>query len=191
MSPIKSVYSPHIKLASTLLFVILLTASCTTLSSQPESLSDYYWEVQQLRLRAGKASGDVEALRDLGIIYLRTGYYEEANEVFTAATELDRANPRLWFYMGLSREMLGDEQGALAVYRQAPTLSNVSIYSKAMKGRMEWLQGKSLQDAPLTRVGENGILASGSLADDVLIVLPFECEGRGSNLRTWEKVSVN
>lgn len=178
MSPKKSVCYPHIKLGWTLLIIVLLATSCTTLSNQQESMSDYYWEVQQLRLRAGKASGDVEALRELGVIYLRTGYYQEAHDVFTAAVELERADPKLWFYMGLSSEMLGNEQEALAVYSQAPTLSNVSIYSKAMKGRMEWLQGKTLQQ-PSAPLGQNGILASGSLNDDVLIVLPFECEGQG------------
>ena len=179
MSPKKSVYYPRVRLGWTLLLIVLLTSSCATISTQEESLADYYWEVQQLRLRAGKASGDVEALRDLGIIYLRTGYYQEANDVFTQAIELDRADPKLWFYMGLSSEMLGDEQGALAVYSQAPTLSNVSIYSKAMKGRMEWLQGKTLQYASTTQRSQNELLSSGALADDILIVLPFECEGRG------------
>ena len=178
MSPKKSVYDPPIELGWSLLIVILLTASCTTLSTQQESLSDYYWEVQQLRLRAGKASGDVDALRDLGVIYLRTGYYQEANDVFAQAIELDRTDPKLWFYMGLSQEMLGDEQGALAVYNQAPTLSNVSVYSKAMKGRMDWLQAKTLDYGSGALGNQNGVL-SGSIADDVLLVLPFECQGRG------------
>lgn len=167
------------KQRSILLIAILsLLISCSTISSHQEHLSDYYWEVQSLRWQAGEAKLSAGAWRDLGIIYLRTGEYEKADYVLSRAMDQDRTDSKLWFYAGLTQELLNRKEEALSRYMQAPTLSLHSLYNRAMKGRISRLQDELR--FPLLQRSE----ASASETDNSIstfAVRSFFCQGATSD----------
>ena len=166
------------RLVWTLTFLIsMLGLSCTAVHPQREALSEYYWDVQNLRMRIGKSSTRAQALRDLGVIYLRTGHFEEAHGVLARSLAQDRSDPKLWFYTGLSQELLDKTEAALATYERSPSLSASSIYSRAMKGRIAWLQDEKTRLMLEELLAREPIPSSDSLSPAAYAVFPFVCQG--------------
>lgn len=157
--------------------ILMLGLSCRTLSPQREALSEYYWEVQNLRMQAGKASESTQAWRDLGVIYLRTGHFEEADDVLSRAIAQDRSDPKLWFYAGLTQELLDRQEAALATYEQAPMLSATSLYSQAMKGRIAWLQDEQLRRTLEALLAQDALPPPDRLSPGSYTVFPLVCQG--------------
>ena len=134
-----------------LFLISIVFLSCTpTEILQKNSLSDQYWRIQTLRMEANSDVRATGALLELGLIYLGTGYFEEANDAFTLAISKDRSNPKLWFYSGLSQELLGNRSEALSRFKRAPGRSQQSVYSQAIRGRIAWLEEFAL----LQKVGD-------------------------------------
>lgn len=148
--------------------------SCRSAQPPRETLSAYFWDVQTLRMEAGTKA---RAQRDLGVIYLRTGHFEEAAGVLARALAQDRADPKLWFYAGLAHELLGRPEAALTTYEQAPTLSVDSPYSRATKGRIAWLREDELRRAFAAPPADDALPPPGSLSPDTYAVFPFACQG--------------
>ena len=145
------------------------------MNPQGETLADYYWEVQKLRLEAGTTSGSARALRDLGIIYLRIGQYEEAQAALTRGLAQERADPKLWFYAGLAEEVLDRPSAALAIYERSPFLSTSSLHSRATKGRIAWLQEAMMRAAFETAMTRGTLPPSDSLPPLTYAVFPLAC----------------
>lgn len=158
-----------------LLLIPMLGLSCRTADVQREALSDHYWEVQTLRLQASRAASRTQALRDLGVIYLRTGHFEAAHEVLTTAQAASRGDAKLRLYTGLAQELTGNEEAAFTTYQRAPSLSGTSIYSQAMRGRLAWLQ-EALTRRRLDAM-QGQTIPPDSLSETLYAVFPFECEG--------------
>ena len=122
-----------------IIFVLapILLLSCSGTTPHSESLSENYWEVQALRMQSGKPALRDQALRDLGAVYLRTGRFETAEEILAQVS--GRKDPQVWFYRGLTQELLDHKDEALALFMQDSSLTDNSIYSQATKGRIAWL----------------------------------------------------
>jgi tetratricopeptide (TPR) repeat protein len=110
-----------------------------------EPRGDDYWEVQTLRMKAGRSASEAGAWRDLGLLYLRAGQTDRAEAAFLRGASLAPSDPELWLYLGLSRESLGRREEALTTYRQAPSLTAASPYGRAMAGRMASLEEEEWQ----------------------------------------------
>ena len=153
----------------------MLGLGCGSTNPQQESLSEFYWEVQGLRQKAGNTSTGTEALRDLGVIYLRTGYYQDAYNVLSRSLVQDRSDPKRWFYSGLSLELLERPEAALSTYARFLSLSSASLHTRAMRGRVSWLRSvvdrKQFEDL-FARVS---LPPTDGLSPDLYAVFPFEC----------------
>ncbi|GMQ82778.1 MAG: hypothetical protein BMS9Abin05_2240 [Rhodothermia bacterium] len=100
-----------------------------------EDLSDYRLEVSRLEQELFQNPESSEAHRDLGVIYLRTGYELESNRHLQDAFSLGNRDPKLIFYLALADEMLGKEETALRLYETYPDVARRSPYRRLMAGR--------------------------------------------------------
>ena len=146
--------------------------ACATTLPQEEQVSDYYWQIQRLKKQANDAALSTGAWRDLGLIYLKTGLFKEAELAFSRASTQSRTDSKIWFYKGLTQELLNRPAEALTQYREVPILSSETPYSQAIKGRVAWLEEKKLRESFKTN---NSILTSG--ISNSFAVLPIECQG--------------
>ncbi|GMQ81595.1 MAG: hypothetical protein BMS9Abin05_1027 [Rhodothermia bacterium] len=167
---------PVDRLVSLLLLLSpMLGLACGTVNPQRESLAEYYWESQNLRFRGGSSTKGAEALRDLGVIYLRTGHYQKAYDVLSRSLVQDRSDPKRWFYAGLAQELLGREDAALSTYERFLSLSSTSIYTRAMRGRAAWLQDAATRDLLYATSRDTDTQRFGELVENRYAVFPLEC----------------
>ncbi len=167
---------PVDRLVSLLLLLSpMLGLACGTVNPQRESLAEYYWESQNLRFRGGSSAKGAEALRDLGVIYLRTGHYQRAYDVLSRSLVQDRSDPKRWFYAGLAQELLGREDAALSTYERFLSLSSTSIHTRAMRGRAAWLQDAATRDVLYAASLGKDSLRIGEMAVNRYAVFPLEC----------------
>ena len=162
--------------------VLLLSVwgfSCTTAHPKREALSEYHWEVQTLRMEIGTSSTGAQALRDLGVIYLRTGHFEEAQDVLSRALVYERLDPKIWFYQGLAQELIDSTKAALTTYERYPYLSESSVYSRAMQGRIAWLKDARTRLEMAASLAQDSIPSSEGLSPKIYAVLPLACASAG------------
>ena len=163
------------------LVLILLVVSpmqglgCAATNPQKESLSEYYWEAQNLRQIADNTPRGTEALRDLGVIYLRTGYFEKGYDALSLSLVRDRSDPKRWFYSGLALELLERPDPALATYERFLSLSSSSIFTRATRGRVAWLRGTRDQEHFEQLLRRETVPSSDSLAPNTYAVFPLDC----------------
>ncbi len=112
-----------------LLGLCLLLASCVTMAVQ-ESLEDYEVTLVRLELRLALNPNDAEALKELGVIYVRTGGFDLASTYLERAYTLDPDEPETLFHLGLTREQLGQPQAALELYERYIDVPRLSRYRK-------------------------------------------------------------
>jgi len=122
-----------------LLFIGLCwLAACTSVRFQ-ESLDDYQGFIARYESRLNADSNDVEALRELGVIYMRTNHPRQAQPYLSEAYSRDAEDPKTRFYLGLASESVGDQEFALRLYEQYPQVSQLSPYRRLMKARYQWV----------------------------------------------------
>ena len=150
--------------------------SCSSTNDSPrEAMADYYWRAQVLRMEANSDTRATKALLELGLIYLKTGNLQEANEAFTLAISQDRSNPKLWFYSGLSQEFLGNRTEALSRLKRAPGRSQNSVYSQAIKGRIAWLEEFELLENVANLANSEEAIDPGSTLRNLHVLKPINC----------------
>ncbi len=168
------------------LFILLCVAfcsSCQTTVPYQESVSDYYWDIQKLRQLAQDDAHAVEAWREIGVIYTRTGEFTLAERALSRALLQERGDSRLWFYAGVVQELQGNNRVALERYREVPVLSDNSIYNQAIRGRIALLEKGELQRL-LVEEGASEIM--GDKQD--YAVLSMACEGMPAQYEKLGKV---
>ena len=154
--------------------VLIVASTCISCSSvQHSSLADYYWDVQSLKLQASIPEKRAASYRDLGIIYLRTGNYDLAEDIFTRAINLERSDPEGWFYAGLTDEFLARPDAAMRKYERAPTVSAESRYSRATKGRMDLLEARRMRQSFDLQLHQETLPDPQNMAPDRHVVLPL------------------
>lgn len=153
----------------------ILGLSCSSLL-QREAPSEFGWEEERLEASVGADFNKAAALRDLGVIYLRTGRFAEAKLPFTQSLNEDRSDPKTWFYSGLAYELVGNPQQALQVYKQSPLLSGGTIYTYATNGRIGLLEAGFQRDYLQTLYNQGTLPPTDSLREGVVALFPIDCQ---------------
>ena len=162
--------------------------SCASMSPQEEPISEHYWEAQSLHIDAKNPAGATRALTDLGILLLRSGQLEEASNILSRAMVLDVSDTRLWFYAGLLQELRGLPDEAVANYNRAPTTVSESVFSKAIKGRVNWIEENNYTEELSQFLQDYSPEEQDlTLSPDALAVIPMHCS---SNQGAGEAVGL-
>ena len=159
------------------IFVIslcLFFVGCSSNIPLRESPAEQEWQIKQLIKASSNSKSGPENLNQLGVMYLRSGQFLNAESIFMQAITRDRANSKSWFYYGLSNELMMRNDRAMEIYSQAPIISSESIYSQAMQGRLRILQEKTVGSMLADSSGSSFDL--GSPNNTRYIVVPFSCE---------------
>ncbi len=160
-----------------LLLLCLLLASCVTALVQ-ESLDDYEETLARLELRLALNPNDAEALKELGVIYVRTGVFDSASVYLERAYPLDPDEPETLFHLGLTREQLGQPQAALELYERYIDVPRLSRYRKAMQGRYRWLRREGAREQVQRALSIEAQMDSTDLSPNVVAVFPLTYRGR-------------
>ena len=160
--------------------LIQMVAGCASNTALREAPAEYTWQIQQLIKESSHKKNTLSNLHELGVLYLRSGQFLKAETVFAKATELDRANSKSWFYLGLSSELMNDHRRALNTYLSAPGISSESLFSHALKGRVRILQERFLAEGALEVMGNQENDAQGITAS--YAILPLVCDGLTSDI---------
>ncbi len=154
----------------------LLGAGCSS-ARIPEDPAAYETEVLRLQARLVDNPQDAEALRDLGVIYMRTRRYSQAHDHLEKAYARDANDPKTLFYLGLASETIGQVDTALRLYEKYPAVSRRSPYRKLLLGRYEWVNRKRAHEEIRRLLAEEAQLGSGATSPRIVAVFPFVYQG--------------
>lgn len=116
------------------IFFALLGVSCYTGSNQL-NISDYKREIKGLIASVNKNPRDAMALRELGVIYFKTGYHSFALDYLKNAYKLNSRSAKTLFYLGMTLEATNRKQLAILAYENYKRIIHQSPYRKLMEGR--------------------------------------------------------
>jgi len=155
----------------------VLATSCVSVRLQ-ETLDDYRETISRLEDRLAANPEDVEALRALGVIYMRTNNPGRAHAYLSEAHARDAEDPEVLFYLGLASESIGEQQAALRLYERYPEVSRLSPYRRLLKARYRWVVRKVAR----AEMQENIRKTDDQLATapDVIAVFPLTYQGSDS-----------
>ena len=157
-----------------LVLIMLGHLSCASVRFQDDE-ARYEQQVRRLNERLIADPSDAEALRELGVIYMRTNQFAQANDYLQKAFARDNDDPKTLFYLGLASEMVGKPDTALRLYSQYPDVSRFSPYRRLLQGRHHWLTRKQLRDEMQALVAE--IDAAAGSDQRIVAVYPFIYRG--------------
>lgn len=176
--PIHSrVFMPKTTIIAVVLFVLagLLTSCASTRGT--EDVADYATELRSLMRQASERPEDPEPFREMGIIYLRTGQYSQANENLEKAFARDRDDPGTLYYLALSNEKLDKTQTALRLYGQYREVPGDSPYRALMEGRYGWLTREVAREEMLQLLAAEDTLSTNRLVPHAVAVFPLNFLG--------------
>ncbi|MFQ5570997.1 MAG: tetratricopeptide repeat protein [Rhodothermales bacterium] len=156
----------------------LLAASCAPPGPIfGEDIEDYEEAIADLQAQVGRNPSDAQALRDLGVIYLRTNNFGRANEFLEMAFARDPDDPKTLFHLGLANESVGKHDTALRLYERYPEFSILSSYRRLMAGRYAWVIRKKMNDEVQARVADEARLVGDRLEPRVVAIYPLTYQG--------------
>ena len=120
--------------------------------------------------------GQAEPLRDLGVIYMRTGRTPQGYDALRKAFARDDDDPMTLFYLGIANEKLGKNETALRLFERYSSVPSDSPYRDLMEGRYQWLVREIAREeirAMIAREEEMG----GEIDARVVAVLPLAYQG--------------
>jgi len=160
--------------------------SCTPTVSLQEDIADYQDEIQELEARLQRDPNDADALRDLGVIYVSTGNYEQGRAHLERARSEDPEDAKTLFYLGLAYESLQENQRALATYQRYPEVAFRSPYRDLMQGRsrvlartLARLEVRSLLEQE-AQLGDTLRAATDTLSATTVGVFPLRYQGQNA-----------
>lgn len=154
----------------------LLIASCASVPVS-EILEDYTSEITDLEKTLDKDPQSVDALRDLGAIYMRTGNALEANRYLTDGYALGSRDPKLLFYLGMANEALGKEDTAIRLYETYVDLPSRNEFRRLMAGRYASLIRKISDEEMRKRVASESTISDSEIVENALAVFALEYQG--------------
>lgn len=177
--PVHPSILPHAHGASALLLAGLLlgVAACAPSVSLDEDPEDYREAVAELQREIAENPDDATALRDLGVIYMRTQRPAEAYEYLQQAFGRDDKDPKTMFYLGLAAEKVGKRQTALRLYERYPDVPSDSPYRKLMEGRYGWITRLIARDNIRDMLDREEELADREVSPRIVAVLPLAYQG--------------
>ena len=108
---------------------LLLVSACS--STRPSGFEDpeaYRREIASLNEKLIRNPENAEALRDLGLIYLRTDQPTQAYDYLQKAFSRDPRDPSTICHLGLASELVGKREEAFRLYSEYPSVSSRSVY---------------------------------------------------------------
>ena len=121
---------------------------------------------------------DVAALRDLGVIHVRTARYARGYDLLKQAFAADAQDPEMLFYLGIASETVGDRSSAVRVYEKYETLPRLSPYRRLMVGRLGALVRDDARRQALELVAAEDTLRAGApTSSRVVAVFPLQYRG--------------
>ncbi|NBC18803.1 MAG: hypothetical protein GVY18_15985 [Bacteroidetes bacterium] len=167
--------SNHVARWLLVLLALGLTACASVRSS--EDLSDYDDALRDLRRQAVDHPEDPEPFQKMGIIYMRTGAYSQANENLEKAFARDRDDPKTLYYLALSNEKLNKTQTALRLYGQYEEVPSDSPYRSLMEGRYGWLTREVAREEMQELLASEDTLSANRLVPHAVAVFPLTFQG--------------
>ena len=159
------------------ILLCIVCAACSASVRLGEGMEKYEKDVIRLQKRLIDNPGDAEALREVGIIYLRTRRYAEAYDPLKQAYAHAPSDPRTLFYLGLASEQVGKRQAALQLYEKYADVGRFSPYRRRMEGRYEWLVRLEARDEMKGRLAREDSLSGGGRSPRIVAVFPLAYQG--------------
>lgn len=166
-------------LSSLFLLAMLLLglSACSPSVSLQEDPEDYREAVAELQRQIAENPDDATALRDLGVIYMRTQRPSEAYEYLQQAFARDDRDPKTLFYLGLAAEKIGRRQAALRLYERYTDVPDDSPYRELMEGRYGWITRLIARDNIREMLAREEDLSGREVSPRIVAVLPFAYQG--------------
>jgi tetratricopeptide (TPR) repeat protein len=169
----------------------LILAGCASVPVE-ESLSDYGPEITRLERTLKTDPQAVDALRDLGAIYMRTGNPLEASRYLTDGYAAGSRDPKLLFYLGMANESLGKTDTALRLYETYPDLPSGNEFRRLMAGRYSSLIRQISDDEMQVRLQNESRISAAEVVENAVAVFALEYQGNdpsyagiGRGLAEW------
>ena len=157
--------------------VVAMGACATSDVSYSTDPADYASEEQALQERLSEDPSKAEALRDLGVIYVRTERDPQGREVLQRAHEEDDTDPKTLFYLGIANERTDRLDEALNLFEKYDQVPKESRYRSLMEGRYESMVRKQARDELRALLDEEEDLADTTPSMDVMAVMPLGYRG--------------
>ncbi len=138
---------------------------------------DFADQIRTLEQRLADDPDDTEALRELGVIYVRAQRPARAYSLLERAAARDADDPRTLFFLGLASEQVGRRQAALDVLSRYDEVPEDSRYRDLMRGRYAWLARQAARDQLRARLAAEQQDSRLLVSARVLAVLPLDYEG--------------
>ncbi|MDZ4700133.1 MAG: CsgG/HfaB family protein [Rhodothermales bacterium] len=140
-------------------------------------LSDYERDIDALQRRLAVNAADAEALRDLGVIYLKARQYTEANAYLEQAYARQANDPKTLFHLGMANETLARRDTAIRLYEKYTEVSRESPYRRLMQGRYAWLSRRMLRDEMTQLASVEASIADSAASPRIVAVFPLVYQG--------------
>ncbi len=148
--------------------------ACAPQAGLQEDPEDFEEEVARLQRKIAENPNNTEALRDLGVIYVRTGRAANGHKYLRKAFSQDRDDPETLFYLGIASERIGKKQTARRLYERYEDVPEDSQFRTLLRGRYEALLRQSIrQKMEELRAREDTLDTS----PNVMAVLPLIYQG--------------
>ncbi len=137
------------------LLLLLLGLGCSSArESAYEDPSAYRRQVASLTERLIRNPEDAEALRELGIIHLRTNQPMRAYEYLTQAYARNATDPSTAYHLGLASELVGKREEAFKLYASYADVPSRSAFHDRLEGRYRWVARLVARDEMQRRLRE-------------------------------------
>ena len=140
-------------------------------------LSDYQREIAALQRRLAVNAADAEALRDLGVIYLKARRFTEANSYLEQAFARQANDPKTLFHLGMANESLARRDTAIRLYEKYTQVPRDSPYRRLMQGRYAWLSRRMLRDEMVQLASVEASIADSAASPRIVAVFPLVYQG--------------
>lgn len=176
-----SAYCRGIRMVVFGLLTVLVLGGCGSSSvSLDEDPSEYREEERRLERHISDNPKDGEALRDLGVIYMRTGRSTQAYDTLKKAFSHLPEDPQTLFFLGLASEKVGRTQAALKLFRRYDEVPADSKYRELMEGRHEWLVREEARQNVrelMAQERQTGDQTVEDVSPRTVAIMPFEYQG--------------
>ncbi|HPG38321.1 MAG TPA: CsgG/HfaB family protein [bacterium] len=138
---------------------------------------DYRKEMVKLSQAIKQNPKNAGALRDLGVICIKTEKYRNAETFLEKAYHYDPTDAKTQYYYGLSLEYNGKVDEALTIYRHYTDISRLSPYRKLMRSHYDIISRDLAKQEARQVLGNEQLMAPENLAPDMLAVFPLQYRG--------------
>ena len=169
---------------------LLLFPSCTTQRITPAQPPQYTEEINRLQAQLQQQPDDVNALRELGVLYHKTREHRKAIAVLKKVLSLRPADLRSACYLGLSYEFSREFLLAKSSYESALSDSLQNAYHSWLRGRVNLLHRRQLRNELVLMLKQNSRYPSGVPAGSPrqkVVVLPVTYLGNDNKLAVLGK----